>query len=79
MSGRHHGATGTDVNTGNFPPTGAMNNTSPTNHSSGTMMNIEGKVEKALGTITGSTTLKAKGIEKQQYVLFLYTPTRGSC
>ncbi|EIN08904.1 hypothetical protein PUNSTDRAFT_44410 [Punctularia strigosozonata HHB-11173 SS5] len=67
MSGRHHGATGTDVNTGNFPPAGAMNNTNPTGHTGGGgMKNLEGKVEKALGTITGSATLKAKGIEKQQ-------------
>jgi hypothetical protein len=55
--------------TGNYP-----NQTRGTGHSSTT-----GKIEHALGSMIGSTELKAKGLQKQQYVLTIYVLSFRKC
>jgi len=70
MGGPQYGAagagTGTGVGVGGpaIPPTGALSGAGQQPHSGGSAMT--GKIEHAVGSLVGSKTLKAKGIQKEQ-------------
>ncbi|KAJ7269609.1 hypothetical protein C8J57DRAFT_1716675 [Mycena rebaudengoi] len=60
MAGHHHAGTGAAI-----PPIGAVSGTQ-NHHSSGGGGAMTGKIEHAIGTIVGSSSLKAKGLQKEE-------------
>jgi len=62
QSGMGQGGMGQGGMGSGIPPTGAVNHTS----SGGTGQRITGKIESAIGSLVGSSALKAKGLQKEQ-------------
>ncbi|KAF5310532.1 hypothetical protein D9619_007849 [Psilocybe cf. subviscida] len=63
------GGGGRHNNTAGVPPTGFVNHDANGNHGtggSGAGTRMTGKVESAIGTMIGSSALKAKGLQKEQ-------------
>jgi len=55
------------VGTGaSIPSTGVVNHGDPAHHTGGAGTRMTGKVESALGSMVGSSALKAKGLQKEQ-------------
>jgi hypothetical protein len=69
-----YGGTGQPTHMGNtmgdnttaLPPTGTLNNSNQTRGGAG--HSLTGKVERTVGSMVGSSALKAKGLQKEQYV-----------
>ena len=71
-AGEHHAKTHPANAAGNG--TGTHGGIVGTGASAGTVgKEILGKVEHAIGTVMGSSTLKARGAEKEQYVHFFFS------
>lgn len=66
-----------DNNAGALPPTGALNNSNQTRGGSGSA--VTGKVERTVGAMVGSSALKAKGLQKEQYVIIYLFRFHHSC
>lgn len=66
-----------DHNAGALPPAGALNNSNQTRGGSGNAMT--GKVERTVGAMVGSSALKAKGLQKEQYVIIYFSRFHYSC
>lgn len=62
-----------DNNASALPPVGTLNDS----HQSHSGHSLTGKVERTVGAMIGSSSLKAKGMQKEQYVM-IPTPNTAS-